>query len=107
MGAYGVNVWGAQFPKSPPPHSYATGPKLINSFTKGHANSFPNCCAKLHFDFHIELGTGKRYLRVYIHLRFAGTDSGMASDSVRSRGKELLGPIWNLRPMGGRDFTEF
>ena len=37
----------------------------------------------------------------------AGTASGMASDSVRSRGKALLGPIWNLRPMGGRDFTEF
>ena len=36
----------------------------------------------------------------------AGTASGMASDSVRSRGKTLLGPIWNLRPMGGRDFTE-
>ena len=37
----------------------------------------------------------------------AGTVSGMTSDSVRGRGRELKGPVWNLRPMGSWDFTEF
>ena len=67
-----------------------------------------------HIGYSFQLGTGN-WETVFTCLYpftvqtrpLAGTASGMASDSVRSRGKELLGPIWNLRPMGGRDFTEF